>query len=503
MKNIIKLINIIIFLLFTFFMLIPYGNAEGIEDIEYTKNLNINEELIIDLSKIHSELEEKYQATITFEWDIRGASTRSGNIFKRKFTSIGEKNISLNLYKEENGEKKLILNTNISLFIFDKSLPVIFDKDINKTDIINFIKNGKESGVYIYNLGEISESNISTKNILNKLKKYQTITGDESDYVLIWGEKDFLLSIVSKLNKEILSSGYNKKINLVLMSSFNINVLKNYLNNFLSDKKWINRIILTDDSSRFNIIKVPSKISELSLMLKNNKYSYLELNIISKIDNFLFISKFINNLSNKGFNAKNIYLIIIIPFLLFFLGFTKHFLGFSPIGIMVPISLTLLIFKIGLLISIIMLLVLLVINMIIGKLTNKYTLLYTPKISLIITINIIVFFIALNILYKYNMIDTSLNDTIFIIFFIIISERLITIILGKDFSEYKYNLLNTIIFSSITYLFLNIDIIKIFILAYPETLLALIPLNFIIGKFTGLRVTEYLRFKEVIKNIEE
>jgi hypothetical protein len=34
-------------------------------------------------------------------------------------------------------------------------------------------------------------------------------------------------------------------------------------------------------------------------------------------------------------------------------------------------------------------------------------------------------------------------------------------------------------------------------------ILGLIPLNFLIGKFTGLRVTEYFRFREVIKTVEE
>lgn len=503
MINKIKLVSIILWLLLTTFMLNLNSYAENIDNIEYTKNLSIDEELVIDLNKIHESLEEEYQATINFEWDIRWASTRSWNIFNRKFTSIWEKEISLNVYKQELWEKTLILNKNISLYIYKESLPVIFDSNISKEDILGFINNWKENWVYIYSLWEISENNISTQNFLNRFKKYKSTSWVKSDYILIWWKKDFLLSVVSKLNKDIFDSSYDKKINIVMMSSFNINVLQNYLNNFLSDKKWIDRIILTDDSSRFNLIKVPSKIADLTLMLKNNEYNFLELNIVPQIDNFLFISKFINNLSNKWFNAKNIYIIIIIPFILFLLSFTKHFLWFSPIWIMIPISLTLLIFKVWLIISLILLIILLLVNMALWKITNRYTLLYTPKISLIITINIIVFFIVVNWLYSYDMIDSSLNDTIFIIFFIIISERLITIVLWKDFSEYKYNLLNTVVFSSIVYLFLNIDILKIFILAYPEIILALIPLNFIIWKFTWLRVTEYLRFKEVIKNIEE
>lgn len=497
-----KITLILIFIIYFFFQWNIFANT-SFDNIKYNKNVNIDEAFSLDLSDIQNELEEEHKTNITFEWDIRWASTRSWNNFNRHFSSFWEKDISLSVYKLENNEKKLILNKNISLFVYKDSIPVIFDDNINKIDIINLIDNWKKSWVYVFNLWEINENNISNENILSKIKKYNNLSWEKSDYILIWWKKDFLLSIISKLNTDINSGLYSEKINLVLMSPFNINVLQSYLNNFLSDKKWIDRIILTDDSSRFHIIKVPSKISNLSILLTNNEYEFLDLNIKPKIDSFLFISKFINNLSNKWFNTKWIYLIIIIPFILLLLSFTKHFLWFSPIWIIIPVSFTLLIFKVWITIALIILLFLILINILLGKITNKYTLLYTPKISLIITINIIIFFIIINNLYYYNIINTNINDVMFIIFFITISERLITIVLWKDFTEYKFNLLNTIAFSIICYLILNIDLIKIFILAYPEIILTLIPLNFIMWKFTWLRITEYFRFKEVIKNIEE
>lgn len=90
-----------------------------------------------------------------------------------------------------------------------------------------------------------------------------------------------------------------------------------------------------------------------------------------------------------------------------------------------------------------------------------------------------------------------------IIFFILIAEKLINIIIWKEFWEYKIPLLNTIIFSIFSYLFFSINFIKTFILAYPETIILIIPILFFIWKFTWLRVTEYFRFKEIIKSIEE
>jgi hypothetical protein len=52
-------------------------------------------------------------------------------------------------------------------------------------------------------------------------------------------------------------------------------------------------------------------------------------------------------------------------------------------------------------------------------------------------------------------------------------------------------------------LIFSIPIIKTIILTYPELLILIIPISFLIWRFTWLRVTEYFRFKELIKSIEE
>jgi hypothetical protein len=91
----------------------------------------------------------------------------------------------------------------------------------------------------------------------------------------------------------------NKKVNLVLISPFNTRIILNYLNNLVSDKSNIDNIILIDSSLRYQLITTPLNINNLEKSLKNNKYDYLKLNTKNSIDNYFFISKFINNLSNK------------------------------------------------------------------------------------------------------------------------------------------------------------------------------------------------------------
>jgi hypothetical protein len=47
------------------------------------------------------------------------------------------------------------------------------------------------------------------------------------------------------------------------MSSFNIDILQKYLQNFTSNKTWIHNSILIDESSKYEILKSPESIKLL------------------------------------------------------------------------------------------------------------------------------------------------------------------------------------------------------------------------------------------------
>lgn len=123
--------------------------------------------------------------------------------------------------------------------------------------------------------------------------------------------------------------------------------------------------------------------------------------------------------------------------------------------------------------------------------------------AFLINLNIVFFILFLNVGYALNLIVLNLSDIIFFIIFIVISEKMINIIISKDLIEYKEAFIYTLLISLFCFGILSINAIKIIMLAYPELILGLIPLNFMIGRFSGLRITEYFRFKEIIKSIEE
>ena len=504
-KNNILIKTIMLFFVFLLWVL-PYSTFADTniwENINYNKNIELWSSFNIDLTDIKQNLEKQFWTKIIIEWNLKWENTQIWDIFTKQFDKIWQKEINLNIYKLDGWEKNLLLNKYIDLFVYKQSQFILFDNSIENEEIDNFVESAKESWINII-LNHISKEKLNEIDILEQIKRYNNITTNSSDYISIWWEKNFILSLLSKLNREIEISKYNEQLNFTIISWFNADVLKNYLKNFLSNKSWINEIIMINEVSKSQIIKEPWKIEKLKTELINNQYYFLEIDTNNKINDFLFISKFINNLSSKWFNTDNIYLLIIIPFLLTWISIFKHLIGLSPVWITIPIFITILFFKIWILVSLILLFILFITNLIVSTFINKYTLLYTPKISFVSIINIVTTIIAINVLYQYNLLNINITDSIFIILLIVISERLITIILSKEFGEYKSHLINTIIFCVVSFIILDINLIKTFFLAYPEIILFLIPLNFTIWRFTWLRITEYFRFKKnsciIIKN---
>lgn len=494
-------------LLLCLIFLPTYTSAELVGEelqMEVDTFIHINDILRIDISEqIPAYEEELEQENLIFEWSVTGKPTIEGPKIEESFEESGDKEINLNIFTEIEEQKTLITNIEFSVFVYEKSLPFIFSQSVTQGEKEDFLQLGKNSGVYIHDVLQVREADIYAEDILWKLQQYASTESGRSNYIGIWGEKDFLFSVISKINREQQNTETPRKMNFLLLSAFNGSILEWYLGNLLTSKSYIENTLILSDSLVFQVTKNPIDIEALKSQLLQNQYPFIDVDTSGEVQPYFFISRFINTLSNTWVNTGDIYILIMIPLLLTLISFMKHFVGVSPIGIALPLFLSILFYQIGLGFTFIVLVSLFFINLWVSQAVNKYNLLYTPKISFLMSINIICFFIILEAVLRLGLLTLQLTDIVYIFIFIIIAERLIILVIGKEIREYRKNLLGTIFIAFLGYLMMTIGSLQVIILAYPELIIFLVPINFMIGRFTGLRVTEYLRFKEIIKNIEE
>ncbi len=471
--------------------------------------ITINSEYIINLTSVQEKLQNTYRdKSFLFEWDLKWASSQSWAIFTRTFNEKWLKELELNIYEifineEETQEKKILFTHTYPLLVYEKSFLLIYSDEALASDINNYIDFSKRDGVFISPIGPLNKTDIEIASIINSIKDYKLTEGFKSDFIIIWGSRDFVFNILSNINKDLSNSQSFEKYNIVWISPYNLNILWSYLRNFLANKNWINKIILLGENSKYLILK-QNQITDLIQELQTNQHDFLDINLAQNdVKNIYFISKFINNLSNIGYSTTSIYIFLVIPIILTIIIIFKHFIGLSPIWIVIPLFVSLLFLKLWVFLSLFFILFFVIINILLSLITERYNLLYAPRMVFLISINMISFIAFMNIWYALNLVSLNISDILYFIIFILLSEKMISIITSKDLLEYKESFFYTLLIGLFCYVILNINAIKVILLSYPELILLLIPINFFIGKFTGLRITEYFRFKEIIKSVEE
>ncbi len=514
MISLFKNIFIFFFIVWTFsFTSVQAATVEELEStleeywLAYQKNSFIDNPVLIDLSPLETLLSENFpDTTLEYEWLILWQQTQTWPVLDIKFESPGEKTIELNMYTQtqetdENWELKSVrtrvYQSDISVFIYEKSIPVLLSNASQNWEFQNFVSSALDQWVYVRILWQYDEQNISSDEVIEKWDEYIVSFPENSDYLVIWWEKEFLFSALWWLAQSI---GNNETRNFVLISSYNSTILQNYIGNIIAGTNFIKKAFIIDESLSYQIIKNPESIWSLETEVSQNSFSYTPISTDIYISPYLFASHFVNRLSANGVSVSDIYIILLLPIFLTFIAAWKHLIGFSTIGNIVPIFLALLFLKMWLISMFVFLGVLFIVNILISIFMGKYTLLYTPKVVCITIINLLAFMAFYQGLQYFNLPILQYDNVLYIALFLVISERLITLITSKEFWEYKKSITGTLFIALLCYAFFYFDTFRVFLFSYPELLLILVPFNFYLGRFTGLRVTEYLRFREISHN---
>lgn len=463
----------------------------------------------IDTENIRNNLQTFFpEEKFSFEWSINWSFFQENDIFEKTFDDKWNKQIWLNIIStktvEENEVKDTIYKTNIKVLVYEKVIPLIISGDTQKWELESYIQTASENWVYLFPIWPLTKSDLELTHIYSSLEKFWTVKWTKSNYVAIWWSRDFIFDVLSKINREFSISGETyPNLKIVWISGYNLIILNKYLTNFLNGKDWIEKMIILWEDAKFSIFK-QINFDWVLAYVQENKQNHIDVSLSqNKINNRLFVSQFINNLSNVWYSNDDIYIFLIIPLIFSFIIIFKHIIGFSPIWYVLPLFITLTMLKLGIWFGSIMILGFLTLNITISFFTNKFNLLYSPKMTMFLSINIFFIIWFIDFLISFNLITLNLQDILFFILFVIINERFVNILISKDISEYKMSFIYTFLIAFISLWILSINNVKIFLLSYPEILILNIPLQFLIWRFTWLRITEYFRFKEIIKTIEE
>jgi len=460
------------------------------------KNVAVGKKVVFDASKT---TDNRNSAYIGYYWDFGDGTYSEGREVIHSYNLPGEYKVVLNVnngYETDKDEITVNVYKDLVLLVADKTPTSDQIRDLkrdaarNQALLVAIINRQGEADYVIE--GALSNALLEAKEDVQN-----------ADILILWTSGSLGLNAMSKFaqsagnladfrmdQKGIVSAGKNVKSNARIAQS-TYDVLKpEYI--LLVKDSYLNSVISSHNSDDL-LSKVQSDNAEHTLIGKHSERA------VTKLGATNFLSYSINYLINRGVAIDNLFLLLMLPIIATLIAFLRQILGIKTFGIYTPTIITLCFISTGLKYGLTIFIVILLVATVLRFLLRKFKLLYLPRMAIVLCVVALVLLFLFMVGAYFNKTGMITLSILPILVLIIMVEKFIAVQIEKGGITAILLSLETILVSVVCYWIVNWEWFKTLILSYPELVLLTIVANVALGKWTGLRLSEYFRFKALLK----
>ncbi|GAB5524597.1 MAG: hypothetical protein Roseis2KO_24690 [Roseivirga sp.] len=190
-------------------------------------------------------------------------------------------------------------------------------------------------------------------------------------------------------------------------------------------------------------------------------------------------------------------MLLLLPLGAFLVTVCKNVVGIKTFGVFLPVLVSLALIQTGLVAGIVLFSSIVAVVALFSFPLEKWGVQYTSKIALMLIAVVLTSLFGINLLHKTQWLSASAPLFFPIIILTIISERFAKKV-EEEGVKMAMNLYGqTLLVTLFIYFILSSAVIQHFVMTFPESILTLAGLNLLLGKWIGLRLTEYHRFYQV------
>lgn len=205
---------------------------------------------------------------------------------------------------------------------------------------------------------------------------------------------------------------------------------------------------------------------------------------------------------NEGVPLETIILLLMLPIIATFIAFLRQVVGIKAFGIYTPLIITFAFLATnGLRYGIAIFLAVIFVGMLMRFAMKSFRLLYLPRVAIMLTVVSLV--ILGMLVFGGNMRRTGLASvSIFpILIMITLVEKFVAVQIEKGNKTALILAFETLIISVVGFYIASWKGLIEILLVHPWAILITVPINIVLGRWTGLRISEYIRFKDIIKKL--
>lgn len=196
-----------------------------------------------------------------------------------------------------------------------------------------------------------------------------------------------------------------------------------------------------------------------------------------------------------GIPVNTIVLILLLPVLAFLVAFVRIFIGLPSLEMLVPIALAYTFVAVGVAAGSLILAAIILASFLSRLTLKRLAIMHYPKRSISMLFLAVFVFFALTASSSFSFINAQEISIFPILILTLLGDSIVSIQLRKSFYETLVITGVTIIVGLTGYWLATEPHIRNAIILYPEIILLTLPLNVMLGRYFGLRITELFRFR--------
>lgn len=214
------------------------------------------------------------------------------------------------------------------------------------------------------------------------------------------------------------------------------------------------------------------------------------------------VSPIVNYFVSQGVPLETVLQLLMLPIIVTMIAFFRQVIGIKAFGIYTPAIVIFAFLATGIKYGLALFVSVIAVGLISRFLLKKLRILYLPRVA--ITISIVAFAMLVVLVVGGSMKRTGLAAvSIFpLVIMITIVEKFVATQIEKGNRTALILALETLLIALVGYYLASWGFLINAIKAYPWIILFSLPINVLLGKWTGLRLVEYFRFREILKKIQ-
>lgn len=470
------------------------------------KNVAVGRNVLFDASASTGPSEK----TLAYTWDFGDGQQFQGIDASHIYNEPGTYKVKLSVSDGENNSKDSLV-----VSVAEDVVLLIVDDSVSRDTVRYYKSYAQRTGTLLVTVRP--KHNSSLDYVVSQNLAEQLIASEDdvsqAQVIVVWTEKNIGLNALAEAARIVTGNEVSAPANFSFNQKAIVRIDDKLASSALArlaqttyDTVKPNYILLTTVPGLEPILAQPNTdtltdtLNEQSISYKLiGRYSQRALETIGP---FNFLSFGINYLMNRGVSQDTVFLLLILPVVATLVSFGRQIVGVKAFGIYIPSLLALTFVVTGLDYGVIIFVVLLLAATVARIAVRRLHLLYMPRMAIVLTtVSFTIFFMF--IVANYFNQTAFLSLSIFpVLVMIILSEKFVEAQIEQGNRSAIVLTIETLVLAIVSYLIVTWDSFETLLLAYPEVVLLTLVINVALGRFSGLRVVEYFRFKRLLKPID-